>query len=195
MPVDPHRLHLLGMHHLTHASVKALQHQQRPAALKSAAGASRAGPYHHQAQQNGLGKSRPQVKVRGGIAGGGHNGSNLERRVPNRLPQRLIVALQVQGNQDNAARHHTQVQPQLLVPKHIFKLPDQQQIVTAEIHTKQQHKHRTHILYIWAVARNAVVFYTETARPSRSEGGADRLKQGHSPRQQKNNIHHGQQNV
>ena len=57
------------------------QQQKQTANFQTAAGGAGAGTYHHQQHDNGLGEGGPQVKVRSGIAGGCHNGSNLKRRM------------------------------------------------------------------------------------------------------------------
>ena len=112
-----------------------------------------------------------------------------------RLLKRAVKAPYIQGNQYDASNHHAEIKPQLLVLQNTVKLTHQQQIITAEIHTEQQHKNRTDILYIWAVTRYAVIFNAKSTRSGGAKRRAHRVKQRHAAKKQECNIDYREHNI
>ena len=66
-----------------------------------------------------------------------------------------------------------EVPPQLLVFDHAFDLSQTQQIVTAEVHTKQEHENGGDILHVGTVGGQRVVFNTEATGACAAEGGQE----------------------
>ena len=79
-----------------------------------------------------------------------------------RLPQCSIISFQVDDDQNRADCNQAEIQMQLLILCHIAELPQQQEIIAAEVYTEQHHKDRAHILDIGAVARYTVILDTES---------------------------------
>ena len=172
-----------------------LKQQQRPGAFQAAAGRAGTGTNHHEQKQKALGKGRPLSKIRGGKARGRHDGRNLKRRMADGLADRGIKSTQVQGDEQNAAQHNSHIQAQLLVLEYTFEIAQHQQIVAAEVHAEQRHKHRGHILNVGRITGEGVVFHAEAAGAGGAEGGADRFQQGHLPDDKENNVGYGQNQV
>ena len=138
--------YLPGVQHLPDVPAQTLHQQQDPGHLQAAAGGACAGTHHHQAQQYGFGEAGPQVKVRGGIARGSDDGAYLEGGVADGFLQGGVQVPDVQTDQKDAAQDDAEVQPYLLVLDDALPLPEQNQIIAAEVDTEQDHKHGGHVL-------------------------------------------------
>ena len=195
--VVAHHLHLAGIQHLTDIPAQSLHQQQKPGNLQTAAGGAGAGAHHHQAQQQRSGEAGPQVKICGGIAGGGDDGAHLESGMADGFLQGGVVTAgkQIQGDQHNTSQDDADVGPQLLVTEHALKLPQEQQIVTAEIDTEENHEHGGHILQVGAVAGKGIGFYTEAAGTGGAKGMTDGFKQIHTAQHQEKDIQNRQYDV
>ena len=68
-----------------HVAAQNLAKQNHPDHLDAAAGTASTGANKHQEQNDGLGKSRPQIEVRCCISGCGHDCRNRKGTMPDRF--------------------------------------------------------------------------------------------------------------
>ena len=184
--------HLPGPDDPLQAPPAGLEQQQHPGRLDAPAGGPGAGPHDHQRHQDHLGEGGPQVEVRGGKARGGHNGGHLEGRVVQRLAQvPVILGGDVPGDEGGGPGHDPQVEPKLLVVQHLAELPQEHQVVDAEIHPEQRHEYGAHRLQVSAVPCHAVVLDGKAAGARRAEGDGQRVEQGHATQQQQGDLDEG----
>lgn len=193
--VELHHLHAARMDHLPQIAAQILEQQERPNAFDSAAGAACAGAEHHQHQQYSLGKSRPLIKIHRRKAGSGHDAADLESRVVQAIRRRLHQRTDIPSNQQDSQRKGSQIKPHFLIPDHLPRMPDQQQIIDIEIHPEQQHKYGTHVLQIRRIARHAVGMNAESAGTGGTERRAQAVKQRHAAKKQKEHAQDGHADI
>ena len=79
----------------------------------------------------------PEVEVRGGEAGGGHHGGDLEERIAQGCPERVVViAEEVDSYQQGCRGRDAEVAYKLAVGERGAELADEQQEIDVEVHAE-----------------------------------------------------------
>ena len=152
--------------------------------LDAARGGARAAAHNHHQQQHHFDRHGPEVKIRRGIAGGGHHAGHLEAAVAQRLPEAMIARQQQHGGKNRRRSIDAQIPVQLLAAQRIAPVPRDGTVKQREIDAEQHHEKRDDPLDQWAVeGRDAGAVIAEAARARRAEG-MDRRVVGIHPRQQ-----------
>ena len=103
--------HLFGIEDLPDVPPEDLKQQQYTNAFKTAAGGTGAGTDDHQQHDDGFGESRPQVKIRGGKAGGGDDGADLEGTVAQGFAPGAVQVADVEHNNRDLQKYDTNIGP------------------------------------------------------------------------------------
>ena len=90
--VITHNHNLPGVENLPDISTQNFENQQHTGHFDTTACGTGTGADDHQCQEDALGEGGPLVKVRCGVAGGGHKGADLEGGVTNGVPQIAVNA-------------------------------------------------------------------------------------------------------
>ena len=177
------------MQQLANLAADHLKQHHRAAHLQAAACGARARAHQHQQQQQHLGKLRPEVKVGGSVAGGGHDGGHLKRRMPHRIGDAAVYREDINGDHRRARQRDRTVIPAFGALRRRAEFARQQQIIQIEIHAEEEHEHRNDPLKIRAVARYAVALDAKAAGSGGAEGVQHAFKQRHAARHQQHDLH------
>ena len=129
------------------------------------------------------------------LSGGGDDGAHLKSGMADGLFQCAVETKGVPCNQTDAAQNDCKIQAQFFVSENVFPLLDENQVIAAEVDTKQNHKYGSDILDIGGVAGQRVVFNAKTAGTCGAEGSTDSLEQSHAADQQKNDVENGHDHI
>ena len=164
------------MHVDVHIATQPFSQQQETGDLYAAAGRPGTGAADHQTKQNGLGKSRPAVKIRNGESGGGNDGGDRKRRLVHHRPQSGIQVADIPGDAQNGQHDNHQIDAQFFIKKRAFKTLQQQHIENREIDSEQQHERRGHRLGKGGIAGHGIIQNPEAAGSGRAESDAYRVE-------------------
>ena len=87
-----------------------------------------------------------------------------------RLTKASIQTEGVANDQDNASKDNSQIQTQLLIAENASDFSEQDQIITAEVDTKQCHEYGGNILQIRRITGHGVILDAETAGTGGAQG-------------------------
>ena len=188
--------HQTRMNQRHHFLLHTLEQQQDARAFHAAAGRTGTRADEHQQHDQQLAERRPLVEIHGRKAGGRDDGRNLKQGMMEALAQRTEVAAYVESNQRGEHGDNAEVHADLLDFEHLLEFAGQNQEISVEIDTEQDHKHRNDILQIRAVVvRDGVIPVAEAAGAGRAERNADGIEHRHATDQQQNDLQNGQSEV
>ena len=138
-----------------------------------------------------LGEGRPGVEIRRAVAGGGDDGGYLEEGVPQTLPNRPVDMDDIRCDSHHGGSHNQEIGLQFLGAEDLPEAADQKEIVEIEIDAEKQHENADHHVKICAViGPHTEVPAAEPAGPGSAESMNAGIKEGHAPRQQKDDFNH-----
>ena len=94
--------------------------------------------------------------------------------------QGAIQMTDIQGDEQDAAKDDAQENTDLFVFEYSLELAQQQQIVAAEVHSKQQHEHRSYILNVRTVGGYGIIANTKATGACSAKSGAKRFEETHA---------------
>ena len=101
----------------------------------------------------------------------------------------------IQSDQYGGNRKYTEIHEYLFAVECLLHPFRQQKIIKCKVHSEQQHKDGHHHLDIRAVSGHAVRPDAKAARSCRSKYRAERIKQRHFPKKQKDHFQHGHRQI
>ena len=168
----------------------------KPADLNAAAGGACAGAYEHQHDQYRAAVAGPEVKVRGGVTGGGHHRGDAEECVHGLcvIPQDSGMT-QIKQNGDGCKEEHDQIPADLLHFYGVLEFSQNHQVVEIEVHAEQGHENGGDPFAEHGVFRIAGIQHTEAAGTGCAKGQTQRLEGVHFADAQQDKVHNGQSQI
>ncbi len=173
--IQMYLLYAVWMDHGKHLVSDALDPDDQPGNLETAARTARTGSRKHNEKQDHLCKGRPKVKVASGKSRGGDQRYSLEARLIKRLPYAGKIPSYTDADADCGCQYHQQINPQFLVAERLLRLLRQKKVIDIEADAAQQHKHHDDSLYCHGIGRHAAVQQSVAARAHRGEGERHRI--------------------
>ena len=176
--------------------VYGFQPDDDPGHFHAAACASGAGPHKHQADEDGLGKLGPHIKIHRRKSRSCDDGSNLEGRVVEGLENASKRSPDIYGDKGYRRRDDPQIHPGFLAGKGILKPSHRKQIIHIKIHSEKDHKNRHNPLQVVTVIIcDAGVLDAEPAGAGSAEAGGKGVKQRHTAQKQKHHLDQGHDQI
>ena len=170
-------------------------HNEETGHLNAAAGTAGTGTNKHQQHQDQLGGGGPQIKVTGGIAGGGNDRSHLKKYLGQRVEHALTAMENIDKDHRCSTQNDQQISTDLFHGESILEVLEQNEIIGVEVNAEQHHKDGNDPLAIGRIAGDAVILYAKAAGARRAEAMGHCFKGRHTAQQQQQDLDQRQSDI
>ena len=163
--------------------------------FNTAAGTSCTGAYQHKKHQDRPWDFRPLVKVCSRVSGGGDNRAYLESSLLESLSEAGVLIGHHYGDHNDRYQDDAEIPADFFNRKCFLEFFLKDQIVGAEVNTKEDHGDGHYYLQVYGIAGHTVVFDPESSGSGRTKGNGQSIKKRHASNQQEDDLYNGHSQI